>query len=108
MHAPLPASPLAPLTEPQAKALRYILGRLLADGYPPTLREIAEGCGLSGKSQANRMTSALAELGYLAVEHGCTRGIRVLRDEHGRPVVHRWNVVTDLAEVPYEQEVAHA
>lgn len=107
MHAPLADPSLPTLTEQQAQVLRYVFDRLRADGFPPTLTEIAQGCGLSGRSRSKHVVGALGELGYLDVEPGCSRGIRVLRDEHGQRVVHRWNVVTDLAEVPYE-EVRHA
>lgn len=43
----------------------FCRGFTLENGYPPTTREVAEGCGLGSNSTASRHLDKLVSLGYI-------------------------------------------
>jgi SOS-response transcriptional repressor LexA len=66
--------------EAEASALRYIVQYLEAVKYPPKLAEIAAGQAPPwSKSKTHLVVRRLAEKGFLEVDFGEPRGIRVLR-----------------------------
>ena len=47
-------------------------------GYPPTVREIGQGCGISSTSHVNYVLRQLVEQGSIERDAETSRGIRVL------------------------------
>ncbi|MDD4599602.1 MAG: helix-turn-helix domain-containing protein [Negativicutes bacterium] len=47
--------------------------------YPPTVREIAAGVGLSSSATVHRYLYLLEQQGYIAHEPNCPRTIRVIK-----------------------------
>lgn len=69
-------------------ARRYIESH----GFPPSLREIGAGIGLSGTaecraSNARGHISRLEKKGYVHIASSIARGLTILRDEHGNSIV---------------------
>ena len=74
---------LAPrLTEGQVRLLAFLRDFTARNPYPPTVRELARGCGISSTSVADRQLRRLEEGEYLTRRPGMARG-RVLT-ERGR------------------------
>lgn len=68
--------------------LRYITGYIQEHGYPPSVREIAEGVGVSSTDTVNRHIKEMLISGMLETdaEPGAARALRVpgwkfIRDE---------------------------
>ncbi len=80
------------LTTRQRKIIQVIEDSVRRDGYPPTLREIAEAAGLASTSSVAYQLSTLEKKGYLS------RG-------SGRP---RTAVVCPLTGPALEQQAGHA
>ncbi|MFC1981667.1 transcriptional repressor LexA [Chloroflexota bacterium] len=51
-------------------------------GYPPTIRDIQAGCGISSTSVVDYNLSILQKEGYIARYHEVSRGIRLLAGPH--------------------------
>ncbi|MEG0773854.1 hypothetical protein [Clostridium sp.] len=49
-------------------------------GYPPSLSEIGESVNLSSKSSIHAHMQRLIEKGYISMEKGIPRSIKVLKD----------------------------
>ena len=73
----------------ESKVLSFIEAYIAEHGYPPSLREICKGCGISSKSSARMALRRLEEAGYLKVSPGEARGIRLTKPFIGIPVVGR-------------------
>ncbi|MDH5823068.1 transcriptional repressor LexA [Luteimonas sp. RD2P54] len=65
-----------PLSPRRARVLALIRDRVAAHGQPPTLAEIAAGCGLASRGAARKHVQALAAAGLVEVTPGQARGIR--------------------------------
>ena len=63
------------LNQRQARILAFIQGYTAHHVYPPTLREIVEGCDLSGTSVALYNVVTLGPRGYLTRTRDVARGI---------------------------------
>lgn len=57
---------------------------LLRNGYPPTLREIADGVGKVSTNGVRYHLRVLERAGYVRVAQGVSRGIQILRRARGR------------------------
>ena len=66
------------LTLQQRAALTAITAHVERFGYPPTVREIGAEIGLSSTSSVAHVLRALQWKGYLLVEPGRPRAIRVV------------------------------
>src|SRR5580658_9306256 len=77
-----------PLSELQAKILRFIADSLQERGFPPSLSEIAKGCGIRQKSSAAFHVGVLQSLGRLK-RSGLARGIELTEDPFRLPVLGR-------------------
>ena len=76
-------SQLAPeLSQGQVRLLAFLRDFTARNPYPPTVRELARGCGISSTSVADRQLRRLEEGEYLTRRPGIARG-RVLT-ERGR------------------------
>lgn len=65
------------LTERQAKVLRFIESHARRNGYPPSLREIADHIGAKWSHGIERHLEALEKKGYIKREAVKSRGIQL-------------------------------
>jgi repressor LexA len=77
------------LTPRQQEILDLIRRRLADSGLPPTRAEIASQLGFKSPNAAEEHLQALARKGAIELVPGASRGIRVLQQELGLPVVGR-------------------
>ncbi len=80
---------MSELTARQAQILELIREHLGTNGMPPTRAEIARELGFRSANAAEGHLRALARKGVLELVPGSSRGIRLLEDEPGLPVVGR-------------------
>ncbi len=73
------------LTDNQRAVLNFIQRYIATHGVAPKLQEIAEGIGIRSRGVAHRYVQALADAGYLAIDSGKHRGIRLLRENPHQP-----------------------
>lgn len=66
------------LTDRQQAVLDYLRQHVATHGRPPTLWEVAEAFGLASPTGVAKHLQALAEKGFIALEPGRARGIRLL------------------------------
>lgn len=69
--------PLGPLTR-QREVLEFIRDYIRTKGYPPSVRDIAAGCGLSSVSSAHAHLATLGNLGYLRRDESRPRALVLL------------------------------
>lgn len=72
---------MAPLTRRQQQVYDFIVSCVMANGYPPTLQEIAAELGVSGNLGVLRHLAALERAGLIRRSPGSSRGISLA----GRP-----------------------
>ncbi len=77
------------LTPRQQQILDLIRRHLSDTGSPPTRAEIARTFGFKSPNAAEEHLQALARKGAIELMPGASRGIRVLQEELGLPVVGR-------------------
>ena len=65
-------------TDRQIEVLNFIIRFKQEQGYSPTFRDIADGMNIGIKGAADHV-SALERKGYLSIERGKSRSIKVLR-----------------------------
>ncbi len=94
-------------TPSQDRTLRFIREHLARQGRAPSLREIAEGRGLTSRGAVRRHVLALAEQGYLQVDprrhHGITLTDRVAEETLSLPLVGRIAAGRPIEAIPDEQ-----
>jgi len=66
------------LSPRRRQVLEYIQKFLAVNSYPPTVRDVMRGCGLSSSSVADYHLKALERLGYLRRRHEVSRGMELL------------------------------
>ncbi len=66
------------LTPTQRETLRFIAGSIEANGFAPTMEEIARGLGLANRSSVHRQITALEERGAIRTTPGVARSIEIL------------------------------
>ncbi len=64
------------ITENQKRVYEYIASRA-GKALPPTIREIARATGIKSTSTVQAALKRLEELGYIARDAGCSRGVRM-------------------------------
>ncbi|MEE3450464.1 MAG: transcriptional repressor LexA [Acutalibacteraceae bacterium] len=69
------------LTKSQQKVYDYLIGRI-DDGVPPSVREICEATGFKSTSTVHAHLNSLEKLGLINRQSGCTRAIRVMREDN--------------------------
>jgi len=77
------------LTPRQQQILALIRQRIEETGAPPTRVEIARAFGFRSANAAEEHLRALARKGAIELLKGTSRGIRLLHDQRGLPVVGR-------------------
>jgi len=60
------------------KMVAFIQGYIKENGYPPTYREIGEGCGLASTSSITWYLGKLERAGRITRKHNSPRSIRVI------------------------------
>jgi repressor LexA len=77
------------MTDRQAELLRHIEACVAEQGMPPTRAELAKHFGFSSANAAETHLRALAKKGYIDLAAGASRGIRLLKQSLGLPVIGR-------------------
>lgn len=77
------------LTPRQQEILALIRRFVTETGYPPTRTEIARTMGFRSTNAAEDHLRALARKGVIEIRAGASRGIRLLGEEAGLPVIGR-------------------
>jgi repressor LexA len=72
------------LSPKQEKILSFIRGFLSDKAYPPTIRDIVQGCGISSTSVADYNLGILEKNGYIRRHREVSRGIELLQDQTTR------------------------
>lgn len=74
-----PGSSSRPLTKRQRDVLVFVESFLASHGYPPTNRDVCAEFGWASKNAAAAHMSALRHKGFIAIDPGVARGIRILK-----------------------------
>jgi len=77
------------LTPRQAQILELIREFVAATGFPPTRAEIARQLGFRSANAAEEHLRALARKGAIELTPGSSRGIRLVEEDEGLPVIGR-------------------
>lgn len=77
------------LTDRQAEILDLIRTAIEETGMPPTRAEIAQTLGFRSANAAEEHLRALARKGVIELVPGASRGIRLVEEDQGLPVVGR-------------------
>jgi repressor LexA len=77
------------LTARQSQILDLIRGYIADEGCPPTRAEIANILGFRSPNAAEDHLRALQRKGYIEIVAGSSRGIRLVGEDPGLPVVGR-------------------
>lgn len=80
---------MSDLTPRQAEIYSYIRDFIEEYSTPPTRVEIADAFGFRSPNAAEDHLKALARKGYIELMAGSSRGIRLIEEEQGIPVVGR-------------------
>jgi repressor LexA len=73
------------LTDKQNEVLDFIHRYISIHTIAPKLQEIADGIGISSRGVAHRYVQALTDAGFISVDSGQHRGIRLLQTNPHRP-----------------------
>jgi repressor LexA len=71
------------LSPKQERIINFITEFLHDRGYPPTIRDIAAGCGISSTSVVTYNLNKLEQAGYIRRHSDISRGIELNRDKKG-------------------------
>lgn len=80
-------NPAGGLTARQKLVLEAIITSIDERGFPPSVRDICDAAGLASASSAAHQLQSLEKLGYIKRGSNLARGIEVLRDPDGVPLV---------------------
>jgi repressor LexA len=77
------------LSPKQERIINFVTEFLDDKGYPPTIRDIAAGCGISSTSVVTYNLNKLEQAGYIRRHGEISRGIKFLHPQQkGRKLVH--------------------
>lgn len=76
---------LRPLTDRQRTIFEFLCTHIETQGYPPTVREIADHFGLSSTNGVADHLFALESKGWISRNRRVSRGIRVMAPTHIDP-----------------------
>ena len=82
-----------PLSKRQQVMLKYIQDFVSENSYPPTVRDIQNGCDISSTSVVDYNLQILEREGYLQRKREVSRGIEILKDTTS-------SIVNKLTSVP--------
>lgn len=69
-----------PMTDRQQEVLDVLIEAIDKNGYPPSVREIADAVGLSSPSSAKHQLDALERKGYIRRTPGLPRALEIVAD----------------------------
>ncbi len=69
---------IKPLTKKQLRFLSFLKERLQERGYPPTVREIMDGLGLSSTNMVKKYLDVLERKGYIKRQFNSPRAIEII------------------------------
>ena len=98
------------LTDNQRTVLNFIERYTMLHGVSPKLQEIAEGIGISSRGVAHRYVQALVDAGFISIDKGKHRGIRLLREnphraENSLPLLGKIAAGKPIEAIPGEDEI---
>ena len=67
------------LSDKQSRILRFLSGFITENGYPPAIRDIQAGCGISSTSVVDYNLSILEKEGYIHRRAEVSRGISMVK-----------------------------
>ena len=73
------------LSTKQRTMVEFIARFVRRHAYPPSVRDILKGGGISSTSVVAYNLNALERMGYIARDKDISRGIRLLKDVEGLP-----------------------
>jgi len=76
------------LSSKQERIINFVTEFLHDRGYPPTIRDIAAGCGISSTSVVTYNLNKLEQAGYIRRHSDISRGIALNRQKKGGKLVH--------------------
>ena len=85
------------LSAKQQSILRFIRNFLREKDYPPSIRDIQEGCDISSTSVVDYNLKALERLGYIRRDREVSRAIELLEHGSRRPRLRSVPVVGLIA-----------
>ncbi len=85
------------LSERQQRILAFLEEYLDEHGYPPSIREICQACGISSTSVADYNLKALEQKGYLRRNADISRGLELVGRDRSRSGVLRVPLVGQIA-----------
>ena len=98
------------LTDKQRLTLNFIQRYIATHTVPPKLQEIAEGIGIRSRGVAHRYVQALADAGFIVIDGGRHRGIRLcetspLHNESTLPLLGRIAAGKPIEAIPGEDQI---
>ena len=98
------------LTDNQRAVLNFIQHYTAIHNISPKLQEIAEGIGISSRGVAHRYVQALVDAGYLTIDKGRHRGIRLLKENphkqgNSLPLLGKIAAGKPIEAIPGEDEI---
>ena len=98
------------LTDNQRTALNFIQQYTATHSISPKLQEIAEGIGINSRGVAHRYAQALVDAGFVSIDKGKHRGIRVLKQntpqqESTLPLLGNIAAGKPIEAIPGEDEI---
>ena len=98
------------LTDKQRLTLDFIERYSATHNMPPKLQEIAEGIGINSRGVAHRYVQALADNGFIEIDSGKHRGIRLLtnnpnRNESILPLLGKIAAGKPIEAIPGEDQI---
>lgn len=83
------------LTPVQRRTLETIMTYTIANGFPPTLRELGTLHDIGSTNGVSDTLQRLEKKGYIRTRHMGSRAIEVLRDPNGYRVTLTWKRTDD-------------
>jgi repressor LexA len=77
---------IMPISEKRKRVLDFITAYIEEKNYPPSLRDIGKGCGISSTSVVQYYMKVLERDGFIHRDHEVSRGITVTRKHSGATV----------------------
>jgi repressor LexA len=77
---------IMPISEKRKRVLDFIAAYIEEKNYPPSLRDIGKGCGISSTSVVQYYMKVLERDGFIHRDHEVSRGITVTRKHSGATV----------------------
>jgi len=75
-----------PISEKRKRVLDFIAAFIEEENYPPTLRDIGKGCGITSTAVVQYYVKVLERDGFIHRDHEVSRGITVTRKRSGSTV----------------------